>query len=173
MNSPKLTDRDLKILGFLARYRAATDYHIRRHAFHSTSGRNAERVMRRLEKHQFVKQVRCGDQLKYFALTRRAFRLLGLRPRTVRSLTEQSLPVVLAITSYCVANGARAKDASRVPRRISGTLSSRPSVIQLRRRGPRDESQTCFANGGPRRRRPSHPISRPPRRWTTDSTARL
>lgn len=111
MSDQQLTDRDMKILGFLARYRAATDLHIGKEAFDDNSDpnavRNIDRVMRRLERKQLVKRVRCSDQLKYFVLKRRAFRLLGLRPRTVRSLTEQSLPVVLAIASYCVARGLK------------------------------------------------------------------
>ena len=104
MKELKPTERDMEILGFLARYRAATDQHIAQQLFHGPVDRNLDRVMRRLESMRLVNRVRCSDQLKYFVLTRRSFRLLGLRPRTVRSLTEQSLPVVLAITSYCVTN---------------------------------------------------------------------
>ena len=99
----RLTDRDLGILKFLARYRAATEIHLADCFFEKTRNLdNVLRVLRRLGERRLLKCIRCGDELKYYVLTRRAFTLLEMRPRTLRSLTEHSLPVVLAITSYCV-----------------------------------------------------------------------
>ena len=37
----------------------------------------------------------------------RSLEYLGHEPRTPRPLTEQTLPVVLAVASYCVAKGLR------------------------------------------------------------------
>lgn len=102
----RLTPRDRRILKFLSRYRAATDLHIATCCFEGTDNiGNVQRVLRRLASRGLLKCIRCGDELMYYVLTRRGFTVLDMRPRTLRSLTEHSLPVVLAVTSYCSTHG--------------------------------------------------------------------
>lgn len=100
-----LTDRDRKILAFVGRYRAVTIRMIWNRYLSNTSLDNAARVVRRLVRRDLLRKIVCGEELSYILPTRLGLRIAGLQPRTPRPFTEQSLPVVLAIASYCVSNG--------------------------------------------------------------------
>lgn len=100
-----LTERDRKILAFVGRYRAATIRMIWNRHFPNTSPDNTARVVRRLVRRGLLGKVVCGEELSYIVPTRLGLSVSGFEPRTPRPFTEQSLPVVLAIASYCVANG--------------------------------------------------------------------
>lgn len=102
-----LTNRDRQILRFVGRYRAATTPMIRRKFFPNSSLENAARVVRRLERRELLEVVECGPELSYVLPTRRGLEVAGLEPRSSRPLTEQSLPVVLSVTSYCVDRSLR------------------------------------------------------------------
>ena len=97
-----LTKRDRQIVDFVARYRVGTEAIFQRLHFSPNEHlENVRRVLRRLEKRGLLRKVQCGTSLHYFVITRRGLRLLDLPPRTPRPLTEQSLPVQLAVASFC------------------------------------------------------------------------
>lgn len=103
-----LTKRDRKIVDFVARYRVGTEAIFQRLYFlPEDHPEKIRRVLRRLEKRGLLRKVTCGTSLEYFVVTRRGLRLLGLPPRTPRPLTEQSLPVLLAVASYCAEQNLR------------------------------------------------------------------
>jgi hypothetical protein len=97
-----VTKRDRAMVDFVARYRIGTEAIFQQLYFtHQDSRENVVRVVRRLEKRGLLHKVDCGARFSYVVITRRGLRLMGLPSRTPRPLTEQSLPVVLAIASYC------------------------------------------------------------------------
>ena len=101
-----LSKRDRSILAFVARYRIGTDELLVRQCFAAGSSlKNVARVVLRLEKRGLLRKRQWGKGLAYVTLTPRGCRAIGLPSRTPRRLTEQSLPVVLAVASYCVRNG--------------------------------------------------------------------
>ena len=101
-----LTRRDRQLLQFVARYRAATETILRRALFGDASKRaNVHRVVRRLVRQGLLQQVSLAPGQKYLVLTRRGCRVLKVSERAPRPLTEQSLPAVLAIASFCVRTG--------------------------------------------------------------------
>lgn len=101
-----LTRRDRQLLLFVARYRAATEALLRRALFGQSSRRaNVRRVVRRLVRQGLLEQVTLAPGQKYFVLTRRGCRAVNMSARAPRPLTEQSLPVVLAIAWFCVRTG--------------------------------------------------------------------
>ena len=103
-----LTDRDLEILEFVMRYRIGTNTLLRDHCFESESSlKNVDRVLLRLERRQLLKKWELDAGRSYFTMTRRGLALNTDDPRTPRPLTEQTLPIVLATATYCVANGVR------------------------------------------------------------------
>ncbi len=103
-----LSRRDLAILDFVARYRVGTEGMLRKVCF-SPEDRieNVRRVLFRLEKRGLLSRFECGRTFTYFVMTRRGLGVLGLPRRTPRPLTEQSLPVQIAVASYCVDHGVR------------------------------------------------------------------
>lgn len=107
MDQPEknLTARDRKVLAFVGRYRAVTVRMIWNRHFPNTSPDNAARVVRRLVRRKLLEKVVCGAELSYIVPKRLGLSIAGLEPRTPRPFSEQSLPVVLAIASYCVTNG--------------------------------------------------------------------
>lgn len=103
-----LTKRDRKIVDFVARYRIGTAAMFRQLYFPpGDHPENVSRVLRRLDRRGLVRQVEYGKSFHYFVITRRGLRTLGLPPRTPRPLTEQSLPVLLAIATYCAEENLR------------------------------------------------------------------
>ena len=98
-----LTKRDREILDFVNRYRIGTEELLAEQVFSKQESlKNVSRVLRRLEHRQLLARESWDKGLSYFTLTPRGCRTLGLSPRTPRPLTEQSLPVVLAVAFYCV-----------------------------------------------------------------------
>lgn len=98
-----LTERDLAMLQFVFRYRIGTEDLFAREFFPKTGSlKNVKRVVHRLEQRGLLRKESPAKGFAYYTLTPRGCRVLGLSPRTPRSLTEQSLPVVLAIAFYCV-----------------------------------------------------------------------
>ena len=103
-----LSNRDLEILDFVARYRVGTDSMLKKSCFaEDTRIENVRRVLFRLEKRGLMRRVECGTTFDYFVMTRRGLGVLGLPKRTPRPLTEQSLPVQIAVASYCVGQKVR------------------------------------------------------------------
>ena len=101
-----LTERDLAILNFVSRYRIGTEDMFSLEIFHkTTSPKNVSRVVRRLEGRGLLRKESWDIGCAYYTLTPRGCRVLRLPPQTPRPLTEQSLPVVLAIAFYCVRHG--------------------------------------------------------------------
>ena len=103
---PFLTKRDRRLLDFVDRYRLATHELFGRMFF---PGPNQEatvaRVVRKLVRRGFLRKVEYAACQSYVVLTRRGCRAISIADRTPRPLTEQSLPVVLAIAAYCVRAG--------------------------------------------------------------------
>ncbi len=98
-----LSQRDLKVLDFVARYRVGTDGMVKELCFEKDSRiENVRRVLFRLEKRGLIRRVQCGTAFDYFIMTRRGLGVMGLPKRTPRPLTEQSLPLQIAVASYCV-----------------------------------------------------------------------
>ncbi len=103
-----LTERDRRVLDFIARYRIGTVHLLRSQCFSGeTTVENVHRVLRRLEARGLMHRVTSRRGLSYCTLSRPAFPILGLPARTPRPLTEQTLPVALAVATYCVERGLR------------------------------------------------------------------
>ena len=103
-----LTNRDLEILEFITRYRVGTNTLLRDHCFDAQTGlRNVDRVLRRLENRKLIRRTTLDENQSYYTMTRRGLALNNDNPRTPKLPTEQTLPVYLAIASYCVANGIK------------------------------------------------------------------
>lgn len=101
-----LTRRDRQLLRFVARYRAATEAMLRRALFTPASRRtNVHRVVRRLVRQGLLQQVKLGPGRGYVVLTPRGCRAIDVSDRAPRPLTEQSLPVALAIAWFCIRTG--------------------------------------------------------------------
>jgi len=101
-----LSKRDIRILEFVIRYRVGTESLISKACFSDAdSVANVSRVLRRLEKRGMLSSQTFVSGLNYYTATRRGLKLLGFTSRTPRPLTEQSLPVALAVAEYCVACG--------------------------------------------------------------------
>ncbi len=105
-----LTKRDRQVLLFVARYRAATEDMLRRVFFHQSprrthAARTVRRLVRRLVRQRLLRQVPLGLGQRYVVLTRRGCRAIKAPDRAPRPLTEQSLPVVLAIAWFCIRTG--------------------------------------------------------------------
>lgn len=98
-----LTNRDRRILAFVDRYRVGTN---RLFASALLGGPdeedNAGRTVRKLVRRGLLQKVNTTPNESYVVLTRRGCRVISVPDRTPRPLTEQSLPVVLAIASFCV-----------------------------------------------------------------------
>ena len=98
-----LTNRDRRILAFVDRYRVGTN---RLFASDFLGGpeeeENAGRTVRKLVRRGLLRKIKTTPNESYVVLTRRGCRAIGVPDRTPRPLTEQSLPVVLAIASFCV-----------------------------------------------------------------------
>lgn len=97
-----LMPRDRSIIEFIARYRIGTVDLLAAVCFRDSSRENVSRVLRRLEVRGLVRKIDTTNGFKYYVLTRPAFQFLGLKARTPRSLTENTLPIVLAVAIYCV-----------------------------------------------------------------------
>ncbi|TWU34885.1 hypothetical protein [Novipirellula artificiosorum] len=98
-----LSKRDKRVLRFLYRYRAATQMILQEACFSKTdSDANGKRVLKRLESQKLIQQHRSVNGFDYVTITVRGMRTMGFPARSQRSLTEQSLPVVLAVAEYCV-----------------------------------------------------------------------
>lgn len=103
-----LTERDHDILEFVIRYRIGTNDLLGNACFESnTSTENVTRVLQRLQRRGLLRRVGDPTGFSYWTATRRTLELLGAEPRTPRPLTEQTLPVLLAVGTYCVAKGIR------------------------------------------------------------------
>ena len=101
-----LMERDRRILHFVNRYRAVTADMLAVRIFdRQPANVNVARVIRKLVDRRLLRKVSYGGQQYYLVLTRRGAREIGAAARTPRPLTEQSLPVVLAIAWYCVRSG--------------------------------------------------------------------
>ena len=98
-----LNSRDNQVLAFITRYRVGTNILLRDHCFDAdTSLRNVDRVLRRLESRKLVERTEFDEGKSYYTMTRRGLGLSEEHPRTPKPLTEQTLPVYLAIATYCV-----------------------------------------------------------------------
>ncbi|MBY0587193.1 hypothetical protein K2X85_08455 [bacterium] len=100
----ELTRRQMRILAFIARYRAATDELLRRKFV--PAHRDIEfirRTMVRLVQRGYVREFKIAKGERYYLLTRRGARTTRGIDHTPRELTEQSLPSVLGIGYFCVA----------------------------------------------------------------------
>ena len=94
-----LTNRDVAMLAFIARYRVGTNELLLKAVCENRCTlANVDRIVRRLQRRGLLRSVELDAQVRYFVLTRRGFIALGMEPRTPRALTEQSLPVVLALS---------------------------------------------------------------------------
>jgi hypothetical protein len=103
-----LTDRDQKVLEFIVRYRIGTTELLRRQCFKpATTLDNVNRVLQRLDRRGLVHRVTSPNGFSYCTPTRRTLEIFGEEPRSPRPLTEQTLPVVLAVATYCVAKVIR------------------------------------------------------------------
>ena len=103
-----LTKRDRKVLEFVIRYRVGTVDLLRRPCFgEDASLENVCRVLQRLTKHKLLLRVSSKSGFTYYTPTRHTFAVFGQEPRTPRPLTEQTLPVVMAVAFYCVAKDLR------------------------------------------------------------------
>lgn len=101
-----LSNRDIRILEFIARYRIGTSRLVRDSCFGgSTRLKNVDRVLLRLERRGLLKRSPLDVGMAYHTITRRGLSMLTDNPRTPRPLSEQTLPIALAIASYCVAHG--------------------------------------------------------------------
>jgi len=101
-----LTDRDRKILNFLVHYRVGTNELLSKQCFElGTTSENVNRVLQRLERRGLIRRITSPNGHSYCTATRRTFELLDQEPRTPRPLTEQTLPIALAVATYCVAKG--------------------------------------------------------------------
>ncbi len=99
-----LTNRDRKILEFIALYRIGTVDLLATACFHGTSHENVTRVLRRLEGRGLIRKIDAALSFSYFVLAPKGYEALGMEARTPRPLTEQTLPVLLAVAQYCVKN---------------------------------------------------------------------
>ena len=98
-----LTKRDRDLLEFIVRYRIGTCRLLKAQYFESNAtDENVNRVLKRLERRGLIRRVIAAGGYTYCTATRRTLALLGEPPRTPRPLTEQTLPVVLAVATYCV-----------------------------------------------------------------------
>ena len=103
-----LTKRDRKMLEFIVRYRIGTNQLLRCQFFPpDTSAENVNRVLQRLERRGLIRRVIAATGYSYCTVTHRTLAMLGEKPRTPRPLTEHTLPVLLAVATYCVAKGIR------------------------------------------------------------------
>jgi hypothetical protein len=101
-----LTERDHQLLEFVGRYRIGTIALLGKACFEpNATAENVARVLQRLEQRMLIHRVVTVGGFSYCTPTRRTLELLGGEPRTPRPLTEQTLPVVLAVATYCVATG--------------------------------------------------------------------
>lgn len=104
----RLNARDREILEFIFRFRVGTNALLRESCFEAdTTLKNVDRVLRRLERHKLIKRHYLAEGLAYYTPTRRGLSLSTDEPRTPQPLTEDTLPKLLAIATYCVANGVR------------------------------------------------------------------
>lgn len=98
-----LNGRDKQILAFITRYRVGTNELLREHCFDDDTGlRNVDRVLRRLEERKLIRRTELDEGKSYYTMTRRGLGLNAENPRTPKLPTEQTLPVYLAIATYCV-----------------------------------------------------------------------
>ena len=98
-----LTPRDMEILNFVYRYRIGTVEMLAEQVFSDKDNwENICRVLRRLERRGLLRRESWDRGFSYYILTPRGCRVLGISPQTPRPLTEQSLPVVLAIAYFPV-----------------------------------------------------------------------
>lgn len=101
-----LTNRDKEILRFIERYRIGTSQLIARTIFRDPKQKKAAgRVLLRLTRSGYLRRRPLYGNQYYVVLTRRGCRGIGVPERTPRPLTEQSLPVVLAIAHHCTRTG--------------------------------------------------------------------
>lgn len=101
-----LTERDRQLLEFIVRYRIGTCPLLKAQCFEpNATDENVNRVLKRLEGRGLICRVIATGGYSYCTVTRRTLALLGESPRTPRPLTEQTLPVVLAVATYCVDRG--------------------------------------------------------------------
>lgn len=101
-----LTERDRKILEFIERYRVGTSELLGRQCFGPEATlENVDRVVQRLERRGLLRRITSRHGLSYCTATRRTSECVGERPRTPRPLTEQTLPIALAVATYCVEKG--------------------------------------------------------------------
>jgi len=115
-----VTARDRRILEFVDLYRTATAGLLAIALFGGAAQEDAaSRVLRKLTRRGYLRCVKMAHGRSYVVMTRRGCRAIGAPDRTPRPLTEQSLPVVLAIWCFCVRGGlARMTDrelSSRFP----------------------------------------------------------
>ncbi len=102
-----LTSRDRRILEFVDRCRVGTEDMFQRVFFSESKSRIAtvSRVVRRLVRRGLLDRVTWSPGRSYVILTRRGCRAIAVPDRTPRPLTEQSLPVALAVAWHCVRTG--------------------------------------------------------------------
>ena len=97
-----LTERDREILRFAGRYRAFTRDMVHERFFEGQGRANAVRVLTRLVRRGLLRRVPFDPPRNYFVPTARGNRTIGFSDFPPRLLTEQSLPVAMAIAWYCV-----------------------------------------------------------------------
>jgi hypothetical protein len=107
-----LSKRDRRVLFFVDRYRLGTS-ELFSQVFSTgvNPGTNVGRAVRKLVRRGLLRQTEYAPGRSYVVLTRRACRAIGAPDRAPRPLTEQSLPVAMAIALHCVRTGlVRFKD---------------------------------------------------------------
>lgn len=133
----RVNKRDREILEFVARYRIGTVPLFTGQFFQSqTNPGNVNRVLLRLQRWGLLRRVIAARGYFYFILTRQALALLGEEPRSLRPLTEQTLPVSLAVATYCVENGIRRLTSAEFQKHFSnmwrpGMRSSNYVLVNL------------------------------------------
>lgn len=97
-----LTKRDKAVIKFVARYKAVTLDMVATRFFEGQTEKNAGRVIKRLVDRGLLRRVPYFPPRSYVAPTGRGIRTIGFPDFPPRPLTEQSLPVALAVAWYCV-----------------------------------------------------------------------
>ena len=103
------THRDRQILRFVERYRAVqpellASVFLPEAEDERNARRNMLRIAARLTRRGYVVEETYGLGCKYFALTGRGCKAIGLKAKSYKTFTEQSLPNALAIGWFCFRN---------------------------------------------------------------------
>jgi len=102
----RLSVRDRDILEFAERYRICTVDLVAKGVFTEvTSRKNVSRVLHRLRQRGCLSKESWDKGFSYYRVTSRGCLAIHAPARSPRTLSEQSLPTVLATAFYCVRHG--------------------------------------------------------------------